>query len=79
LPVYLVTKAGGTKQLTKIQKTEGDLDALRSDLTRALAPELGDPRGKKSPDVSVNRLNGHIVVKVRIINHLTHLPLPAVA
>ncbi|EAU35119.1 conserved hypothetical protein [Aspergillus terreus NIH2624] len=57
LPVYLVTKAGGTKQQTKIQKTEGDLDALRTDLARYLNI---DP---KSPDVTINRLNGHIVVK----------------
>lgn len=58
LPVYLVTKAGGTKQLTKIQKTEGDLDALRDDLAYTLGVDL------RSPDVSINRLNGHIVVKV---------------
>ncbi|KAL1885156.1 54S ribosomal protein img2, mitochondrial [Paecilomyces lecythidis] len=61
LPVYLVTKAGGTKQQTKIQKTEGDLEALRSDLARALGLESGDSR--KSPDVTINRLNGHIIVK----------------
>ncbi|EAW09712.1 mitochondrial 54S ribosomal protein mL49 [Aspergillus clavatus NRRL 1] len=63
LPVYLVTKAGGTKQQTKIQKTEGDLDALRSDLARYLGLESSDPRAPKSPDVTINRLNGHIVVK----------------
>ncbi|KAJ5235205.1 uncharacterized protein N7469_004373 [Penicillium citrinum] len=57
LPVYLVTKAGGTKQLTKIQKTEGDLDTLRTDLAYTLGV---DPR---SPDVSINRLTGHIIVK----------------
>ncbi|PLN78956.1 putative mitochondrial large ribosomal subunit L49 [Aspergillus taichungensis] len=60
LPVYLVTKAGGTKQQTKIQKTEGDMDALRSDLAQYLGLESG---GAKSPDVTINRLNGHIVVK----------------
>lgn len=63
LPVYLVTKAGGTKQQTKIQKTEGDLEALRSDLARYLGLESGDPRAPKSPDVTINRLNGHIIVK----------------
>ncbi|PYI10151.1 hypothetical protein BO78DRAFT_306686 [Aspergillus sclerotiicarbonarius CBS 121057] len=63
LPVYLVTKAGGTKQQTKIQKTEGDMDALRSDLARYLGVESGDPRAPKSQDVTINRLNGHIVVK----------------
>ncbi|BCR85655.1 mitochondrial 54S ribosomal protein mL49 [Aspergillus chevalieri] len=62
-PVYLVTKAGGTKQQTKIQKTEGDLDALRNDLARYLGFESGDPRAPKSADVAVNRLNGHIIVK----------------
>jgi large subunit ribosomal protein L49 len=64
LPVYLVTKAGGTKQQTKIQKTEGDLDSLRNDLARYLGLESGDPKGVKSSDITVNRLNGHIVVKV---------------
>ncbi|KAJ5103651.1 Phosphopantothenoylcysteine decarboxylase [Penicillium argentinense] len=57
LPVYLVTKAGGTKQLTKIQKTEGDLDTLRSDLAYTLGVD------QRSSDVSINRLNGHIIVK----------------
>ncbi|GLA22514.1 hypothetical protein AnigIFM63326_003428 [Aspergillus niger] len=63
LPVYLVTKAGGTKQQTKLQKTEGDLDALRNDLAQYLGLESGDPRAPKSPDVTINRLNGHIIVK----------------
>ncbi|KAJ5493126.1 Phosphopantothenoylcysteine decarboxylase [Penicillium diatomitis] len=57
LPVYLVTKAGGTKQLTKIQKTEGDLDAFRNDLAISLGIDT------RSTDVSVNRLTGHIIVK----------------
>ncbi|KAJ5481738.1 Mitochondrial large ribosomal subunit L49 [Penicillium sp. IBT 31633x] len=60
LPVYLVTKAGGTKQLTKIQKTEGDLDALRNDLACALGIVDGN---KPNPDVTLNRLTGHIIVK----------------
>lgn len=63
LPVYLVTKAGGTKQLTKIQKTEGDLDALRDDLAYTLGVDL------RSPDVSINRLNGHIIVKVWLMRY----------
>lgn len=67
LPVYLVTKAGGTKQLTKIQKTEGDLDSLRSDLAHTLGVDT------RSPDVSINRLTGHIIVKVCSIYTL---PLP---
>ncbi|KAL3477547.1 mitochondrial large subunit ribosomal protein-domain-containing protein [Aspergillus californicus] len=58
-PVYLVTKAGGTKQQTKIQKTEGDLDALKSDL----AKYLGLDPGPKTGDITINRLNGHLIVK----------------
>ncbi|OAX81549.1 hypothetical protein ACJ72_04115 [Emergomyces africanus] len=60
LPVYLVTKAGGTKQETKIQKTEGDVDALCSDLAKTLGIE------PNSKDIYINRLNGHVVVKVCI-------------
>ncbi|KAJ5158543.1 Ribosomal protein L49/IMG2 [Penicillium coprophilum] len=60
LPVYVVTKAGGTKQLTKLQKTEGDLDALRNDLAAALGVVDGN---KPNPDVTLNRLTGHIIVK----------------
>ncbi|OJK05158.1 hypothetical protein ASPACDRAFT_56550 [Aspergillus aculeatus ATCC 16872] len=63
LPVYVDTKAGGTKRETKLQKTEGDLDALRSDLAQYLGLESGDPRAPKSPEVTINRLNGHIIVK----------------
>ncbi|RMJ26109.1 hypothetical protein PHISP_03042 [Aspergillus sp. HF37] len=58
LPVYLVTKAGGTKQLTKIQKTEGDLEALRRDLTLYL-----DSRSSKASEISINHLNGHIIAR----------------
>jgi large subunit ribosomal protein L49 len=64
LPVYTDTKAGGTKKLTKIQKTEGDLDQLRNDLACALGVVDGH---KPNPDVSINRLTGHIVVKVCLI------------
>ncbi|RAH72360.1 mitochondrial 54S ribosomal protein mL49 [Aspergillus aculeatinus CBS 121060] len=63
LPVYVDTKAGGTKRETKLQKTEGDLDALRSDLAQYLGLESGDPGAPKSPEVTINRLNGHIIVK----------------
>jgi hypothetical protein len=58
--VYLETKAGGTRQLTRVQRTEGDMDALRDDLVQAL--------GVDSADVQVNRLNGHIVVKVCVLS-----------
>lgn len=63
LPVYVDTKAGGNKQLTKVQKTEGDLDALRNDL--AIALNVSEVRGKPGPEVTLNRLTGHIIVKVR--------------
>lgn len=63
LPVYLITKAGGTKQQTKIQKTEGDLDALRNDLARYLGLESGERNSAKSSEITINRLNGHIIVK----------------
>lgn len=66
LPIYLVTKAGGTKQQTKIQKTEGDMDALKNDLALYL-----DARSPKSAEVTVNRLNGHIIVKVRVHRSLS--------
>lgn len=60
LPVYLETKAGGTKRLTKIQKTEGDLEALKSDLAKALNLETGS----KKPEITINSTTGHIIVKV---------------
>ncbi|KAE8352584.1 mitochondrial large subunit ribosomal protein-domain-containing protein [Aspergillus coremiiformis] len=63
LPVYLVTKAGGTKQQTKIQKTEGNLDALRNDLAQYLGLESSELHSPKSSDITINRLNGHIIVK----------------
>ncbi|KAL4952773.1 mitochondrial large subunit ribosomal protein-domain-containing protein [Aspergillus filifer] len=63
LPVYLVTKAGGTKQQTKIQKTEGDMDAMRRDLAVYLGLETTERNAPKSADISINRLNGHIIVK----------------
>lgn len=40
------------------------MDALRSDLALYLGLESGDPRAPTNPDVSLNRLNGHITVKV---------------
>ncbi|CAG8180807.1 unnamed protein product [Penicillium salamii] len=67
LPVYVDTKAGGNKQLTKVQKTEGDLDALRNDLAIALG--VTDVRGKPNPDVTLNRLTGHIIIKVCLKSH----------
>ncbi|KAL4882826.1 mitochondrial large subunit ribosomal protein-domain-containing protein [Aspergillus karnatakaensis] len=71
LPVYLVTKAGGTKQQTKIQKTEGDVDALRRDLEQYLGLEADGRDNKKSRDITINRLNGNIIVKGWRKNEIT--------
>ncbi|KAL4868911.1 hypothetical protein BDV12DRAFT_168857 [Aspergillus spectabilis] len=71
LPVYLVTKAGGTKQQTKIQKTEGDVDALRKDLEQYLGLEADGRDGKKSRDITINRLNGNVIVKGWRKNEIT--------
>ncbi|KAK2737304.1 hypothetical protein FQN57_000388 [Myotisia sp. PD_48] len=57
LPIYLVTKAGGTKQQTRLRKTEGDLSALKADLIRYLRLE------DKPNEVAINQLNGHITIK----------------
>lgn len=59
LPIYLVTKAGGTKQETRLRKTEGDLNALRDDLVKYLGLE------SKPSEVYINQTNGHITIKVR--------------
>ncbi|DAA74351.1 TPA_exp: Uncharacterized protein A8136_3549 [Trichophyton benhamiae CBS 112371] len=57
LPIYLVTKAGGTKQETRLRKTEGDLNALRDDLVKYLGLE------SKPSEVYINQTNGHITIK----------------
>lgn len=43
-----------------MQKTEGDVEALREDLIKALGME------QNPADVVINRLNNHIIVKVRV-------------
>ncbi|KAF3491425.1 uncharacterized protein GIQ15_00942 [Arthroderma uncinatum] len=57
LPIYLVTKAGGTKQETRVRKTEGDLNALRADLVKYLGLEA------KPSEVYINQINGHVTIK----------------
>lgn len=64
LPVYLSTKSGGTRQETKLRKTEGDLETLRVHLMRALGLE------DNPSDVTLNHLNGHITVKVRTLKYI---------
>ena len=46
--------------MTKIQKTEGDLEALKSDLAKALNLETSS----KKAEVTINSTTGHIIVKV---------------
>ena len=58
LPIYHDSKGGGgTQRLTKIQKITGSPEALRRDLVQALS--LPEER------VWVNRVTGHVMVKVR--------------
>lgn len=67
LPIYLLTKAGGTKQQTLIRKTEGDMEALKSDLATYLGLPVNQSRSSKAAkgtDIAINSLTGHIVVKV---------------
>lgn len=45
-------------KLTKVRKIEGDIDVLRNDLQVAL--------GVEDKEVVINRLTGHIIVKVRL-------------
>ncbi|KAI1915903.1 hypothetical protein LOZ58_000358 [Ophidiomyces ophidiicola] len=56
-PVYLEKRAGGTKLETRLQKTEGDIDALREDLIKVLGMDENP-----ADDVKINRLNGHVLV-----------------
>jgi large subunit ribosomal protein L49 len=55
LPVYTDYKRGGNLHLTTVRKITGDSAALRDELRELLR--------KKDQDVSVNPLNGHVVVK----------------
>jgi large subunit ribosomal protein L49 len=55
-PIYTLKKRGGNMKLTRIRKIEGDLAALKADLTAALKVE--------EKDVTINQLTRHIIVKV---------------
>jgi large subunit ribosomal protein L49 len=55
LPVYTDYKRGGNLHLTTVRKITGDSTALRDELRELLR--------KQDKDVSVNPLNGHVVVK----------------
>lgn len=58
LPIYTDAKSGGTRKLTLLRKTDGNISALEEHL----AKELGVPL--KGKEIQSNRLNGNIVVKV---------------
>ena len=57
LPIYHLAKRGGNLHQTRIRKIEGDVEMLREELVASLA--------LKEETVKINRLTGHIIVKVR--------------
>ena len=57
LPIYHLAKRGGNLHQTRIRKIEGDRERLRDEIQRAL--------GLKDELVIINRLTGHIIIKVR--------------
>ena len=57
LPIYNQAKRGGNLHQTLIRKIEGDVDILRRDLIDSLSVT--------EKEVVINRLTGHVVVKVR--------------
>jgi large subunit ribosomal protein L49 len=65
LPIYNLTKGGGTKHITRIRKLSGDLNALKEDLTKALGLEGGmtNRRGERVEAMNVNWLNKQIFVR----------------
>ena len=57
LPIYHLAKRGGNLHQTRIRKIEGDVEKLREELVASLA--------LKEETVIINRLTGHIIIKVR--------------
>lgn len=57
LPVYHLAKRGGNLHQTRVRKIEGDVERLRDEIRTFL--------GIKEEDVVINRLMGHIIIKVR--------------
>ncbi|GAP90664.2 putative ribosomal protein L49 IMG2 [Rosellinia necatrix] len=66
LGVYHRNKSGGNYKITMLKYAEGDLAALKKDLTFAL--------GLKESEVNINRLTGHIMIKghkrEEVVNYL---------
>ena len=56
LPIYKLAKRGGNLHQTRIRKIEGNVDTLRRELVESL--------GKEEKEVVINRLTGHIIIKV---------------
>jgi len=56
LPVYHLAKRGGSLRQTRIRKIEGDVELLRNEIRTKL--------GLKEHLVVINRLTGHIIIKV---------------
>lgn len=57
LPVYHLAKRGGNLHQTRIRKIEGDVESLMKEIKIAL--------GLKEELVVINRLTGHVIIKVR--------------
>ncbi|ORZ25505.1 ribosomal protein L49/IMG2 [Absidia repens] len=63
LPVYSEIKNGGTQQLTIIRRIQGDVEALKTELT-TLFPDA--PKNH----IKINPTNNHIVIKGLYVNEL---------
>lgn len=57
LPIYHLAKRGGNLHQTRIRKIEGDVEKLREEIVATLA--------LREETVVINRLTGHIIIKVR--------------
>lgn len=57
LPIYHLAKRGGNLHQTRIRKIEGNVEVLRNEIESSL--------GLREGLVFINRLTGHIIIKVR--------------
>ena len=57
LPIYHLAKRGGNLHQTRIRKIEGNVEKLREEIVATLA--------LREETVVINRLTGHIIIKVR--------------
>ena len=56
LPIYHLAKRGGNLHQTRIRKIQGNVEKLREEIVAALA--------LREENVVINRLTGHIILKV---------------